>query len=116
METQDLKEDTKDLLAHAGDYADTFYKLSLLKITKRTADAASVTVFSVVASLFLVFILLFTGFGAAWWLGDVLNNRVQGFLLVAVFYMVLLLLVIALRKKIMKPFKDFLVRKMYEQD
>jgi len=37
MEAQNLKEDAKDILNHAGDYAETFYKLSLVRLTKKSA-------------------------------------------------------------------------------
>ena len=36
MEAQNLKEDAKDILNHAGDYAETFYKLKSSKAYKKS--------------------------------------------------------------------------------
>ena len=36
MEAQNLKEDAKDVLNHASDYAETFYKLNLVRAYKKS--------------------------------------------------------------------------------
>jgi len=75
MEAQNLKEDAKDILNHAGDYAETFYKLNLLRLTKKVSDVASVVVNSVLIFFISLCILLFISFAGAWWLGDIVQNR-----------------------------------------
>ena len=116
MEIQNLKEDAKDVLNHAGDYAQTFYKLSLVRLTKKLSDIASVVVNSVLIFVISLCILLFLSFAGAWWLGDVLNNRASGFLLIAAFYMLLVVILILMRKKVISPFiRNTLIRKIYEE-
>jgi len=116
MEAQNLKEDAKDILNHAGDYAETFYKLNLLRLTKKVSDVASVVVNSVLIFFISLCMLLFISFAGAWWLGDVTNSRALGFLLVAGFYLLIILVLVLMRKKIISPFiRNTLIRKIYEE-
>ena len=116
METQNLKEDAKDVLNHATDYAETFYKLSLVRLTKKVSDIGSGVVNSVLIFFIGLCILLFISFAGAWWLGDVVESRAGDFLLIAGFYMLLIVILILMRKKIISPFiRNTLIRKMYEE-
>jgi hypothetical protein len=116
METQNLKEDAKDILNHASDYAETFYKLNLVRLTKKVSDVASVVVNSVLIFFISLCILLFISFAGAWWLGDIVENRALGFLLVAAFYLLLIFILILMRKKIISPFiRNTLISKIYEE-
>ena len=116
METQNLKEDAKDVLNHATDYAETFYKLSLVRLTKKVSDIGSGVVNFVLIFFIALCILLFISFAGAWWLGDVVESRAGGFLLIAGFYMLLIVILILMRKKIISPFiRNTLIRKMYEE-
>jgi len=116
MEAQNLKEDAKDVLNHASDYAQTFYKLTLVRLTKKVSDIASGVVNSVLIFFISLCILLFISFAGAWWLGDVLNNRALGFLLIAAFYLLLVVILILMRKKVISPFiRNTLISKIYEE-
>ena len=116
MEAQNLKEDAKDILNHAGDYAETFYKLNLLRLTKKVSDVASVVVNSVLIFFISLCILLFISFAGAWWLGDIVQNRALGFLIIAGFYLLIILVLGFMRKKVISPFiRNTLIRKIYEE-
>jgi len=116
MEAQNLKEDAKDVLNHAGDYAETFYKLNLLRLTKKVSDVASVVVNSFLIFFISLCIVLFISFAGAWWLGDVVQNRALGFLLIAGFYLLIILVLLLMRKKFISPFiRNTLIRKIYEE-
>jgi len=116
MEAQNLKEDAKDILNHAGDYAETFYKLNLLRLTKKVSDVASVVVNSVLIFFISLCILLFISVAGAWWLGDIVQNRALGFLIIAGFYLLIILVLVLMRKKVISPFiRNTLIRKIYEE-
>ena len=116
MEAQNLKEDVKDIFNHAGDYAETFYKLSLVRLTKKVSDIASGLVNSVLIFFISLCILLFISFAGAWWLGDVTNSRALGFLLIAGFYLLIIFVLVLMRKKVISPFiRNTLIRKIYEE-
>ena len=116
MEAQNLKEDAKDILNHASDYAETFYKLSLVRLTKKVSNIASGLVNSVLIFFISLCILLFISFAGAWWLGDLVENRAAGFLLIAAFYVLLIFILILMRKKVISPFiRNTLISKIYEE-
>ena len=116
MEAQNLKEDVKDIFNHAGDYAETFYKLSLVRLTKKVSDIGSGLVNSVLIFFISLCTLLFISFAGAWWLGDITNSRALGFLLIAGFYLLIIFILVLMRKKVISPFiRNTLIRKFYEE-
>jgi len=116
MEAQNLKEDAKDIINHSSDYLETFYKLTLVRATKKVSDVGSAVVNSILIFFISLCILLFASMAAAWWLGDVLNSPALGFLIVASFYLLLVVILVLMRKKIISPFiRNLFIRKIYEE-
>ena len=116
MEAQKINDDAKDILQHAGDYAETFYKLSLVRLTKKVSTVASGVVNSVLIFFISLCIILFLSLAAAWWIGAMLNSPALGFLIVAAFYVLLVLILVLMRKKVISPFiQNTLISKIYEE-
>jgi len=116
MEAQNLKEDAKDILNHSQDYLETLYKLNVVRATKKASNIASGLVNSVLLFFISLCVLLFLSIAAAWWIGQEINNPALGFLSVAGFYMLLAIILIALRKNVISPFiKNSLIKKIYEE-
>ena len=116
MEAQNLKEDAKDVLNHASDYAETFYKLNLVRLTKKVSVIGSGVVNFVLIFFIGLCVLLFISFAGAWWLGDLMENRALGFLLIAAFYLLLIFILLLMRKNIIAPFiRNTMIRKIYEE-
>lgn len=116
MEAQKIKDEAKDILQHAGDYAETFYKLSLVRLTKKVSNVASGVVNSVLIFFISLCIILFLSLAAAWWIGAMLNSPAGGFLIVAAFYALLVLILVLMRKKVISPFiRNTLISKIYEE-
>ena len=116
MEAQNLKEDAKDIINHSSDYLETFYKLTLVRATKKVSDVGSAVVNSILIFFISLCILLFASMAAAWWLGEALESPALGFLIVASFYLLLVLVLILMRKKIVSPFiRNLFIRKIYEE-
>jgi hypothetical protein len=115
METEDLKEKTEDLTSHLSDYLDTFYRLTVLNVTQKATNMASAVLSAIVLCTLGMFVIFFTGFGIAWWLGDILKSRAGGFLIVAGFFLLIVLGIILFRKKIIFPLiRNKIIRKIYE--
>ena len=115
METEQIKDKVGNITDHTADYLDTFVKVSLLKITRKTTNIVSGAISTLIVCMLGMFILFFAGFAAAWWLGDVMGSRAGGFLLLTFFYLVVIIAVVLLRKKIIFPFiRDILARKIYD--
>ncbi len=116
MPTEELKDKTEDLFNHAGDYLDTFYKLTIVTATEKATEAASAVV-SIVAYIVIgFFIVFFAGFGLAWWLGDLLHSRIAGFFITAGFFLLILVIVLLLRKKLIFPaIHNSIINKVYDE-
>ena len=113
MEEFKLKAET--LTKSVGDYFDTYYKLTVVKAADRATGIAASSLAGLAVLFLGIFVLFFFGLALGVWLGELLNNAVAGYLLVAVFYLILIILLVALRKKIVFPFiRNLIVRKFYE--
>jgi len=114
MEVDDIKEKAKDLTGHVTNYVETFYKLTVLKATQKATDVGSTLISVLAIVIFGFFIILFGSLALAWWIGDLLESRALGFGAVGGFYLVVLLVIVLLRKKIIFPyFRNLLIRKFY---
>ena len=112
---ENLKDKTSDLINHAEEVADTWYKLALVNVTEKAANITSAGITMVIVCIAGVFVLLFVGFALSWWLGDVLESRVVGFLLGAAFFLMVMIVVLLLRKKIIFPFiRNLIIRNIYD--
>lgn len=115
MQTEELKENVEDIATHVSDYVDTLAKVTALNVTQKVANVASHAIQSLVVCLLGMFILFFSGLALAWWLGDIVNSRAGGFIIVAGFFLLVSLIVIALRKQTIVPFlRNSIIRKIYE--
>jgi len=113
--TEDLKDAAKDLTEHLGDIADTFYKLAVVNITEKATNVASTTLTVIVLCTLGMFVLFFGGFSLGWWIGDLINSRAAGFAIVAGFFLLVTLIILALRKNIVFPYiRNLIIRKVYD--
>ena len=111
---EELKTKVSDLADHAGDMLDTWYRLTVIKATKKGAKIASAAITLFVISAFVLCVFLFIGMGLAIWLGTMMSSALAYFI-VAAFYLLLIACFWGLRKKLVFPIvKDFLVRKIYD--
>lgn len=112
---QELKSKAEDLTESIGNYLNTYIKLKVLD----TADKATTLGASVMAGLICIFlgifVLFFSGIALAIWLGGLLESAPLGYLLVAGFYLLIIFILIAFRKKIIFPMiRNSLISKLYE--
>lgn len=111
----ELKEKARDLIDHTEDLADTFYRLTVLNVTQKASNIASGAIVMIVMCGLGLFCLFFAGCALAWWLGDLVNSRIGGFLLTAAFFLLVLLVIALLKKKTLFPMiRDIIIRKVYE--
>ena len=101
----------------AGDLIETYRDLITVKIVEHTSMGASISIVGIISLLIIVFVLLFSGMGAAWWIGDTMNNMKAGFFIVGGFYTVILITVLATAKSFLIPtFRNMIIKNIYEQD
>lgn len=112
----ELKTKTGHLKDHVNDYVQSSVQLAKAKATKGASNAAAGVTIGIAAFLLAIFFLIFLFTGIAWWLADVLDSAALGFLCVAGFFLVLIALIFALRKKVIVPaIRNAIISKVYEQ-
>lgn len=111
----ELKEKTADLSDHVEDLANTFYRLTVVKVTEKTSTIVSGAVVAIILCALGLFVLLFTGCALAWWLGNLVHSRVGGFLLAAALFLILMVVLALLRKNTIFPMiRNMIIRKIYD--
>jgi hypothetical protein len=112
---QEIKEDTKDLFEHITDYLETYYKLISITVVQKGINIASGIINTVILAVLGLFAFGLISLALGWWLGDLINSRIGGFFLMAGIYLVLIVAIIMMRKKIIFPFlRNLLTKKLYE--
>ena len=112
---ENIKEKIEELTDHTKEYLETLYDLSMVRVTQKVANTASIAVSSFIAIIFVLLVLFLGGIGLGWWLGGLLNNMAAGFLIVAGFYLLCLIFVFVFGKKIILPvIRNRIVKKIYE--
>lgn len=110
-----LKESAQRLKTNVTDYVHTYVELTKAKVTQSASTAASGAVIGVAALFLGIFFLFFLFCGLAFWVGDLINSRAGGFFIVAGFFLLLVVLVFALRKNVIVPaIRNAIISKVYE--
>jgi hypothetical protein len=112
---EDIKDATSDLLDHVKDIGDTYYKLAAITVTEKATNIASGIVGIAILGTLGMLVLLFGSITLALWLGDLIESRTGGFAIVAGFFLLVTIILLAIRKKIIFPyFRNLLIRKSYD--
>jgi len=62
-----------------------------------------------------MFTLFFLGLGFGWFLGEKLNSVFAGYAIVATFFVILIILMLAIRKNVVFPFiRNLVIKRIYE--
>lgn len=113
---EDLKTKAGHLKEHVSDYAKTTIDLIKAKATKGASNAAAGVAIGVVAFLLAIFFLIFLFTALALWLASLLGSAALGFLCVAGLFLLLIVLIFALRRKVIVPLiRNAIISKVYEQ-
>jgi hypothetical protein len=112
---EDLKSKAETLTDHVGDYIELYYKLIVLNATEKATGMASISVTSLTIAFLSVFSLLFISLGVGWWIGEQLGSMLGGFSIIGGFYAIVVVLILAFRKKIVPSIQNLIIRKVYEE-
>ena len=110
-----LKESAARLKTNVSDYVHTYVALTKAKVTQSASTAAGGAVIGIAALFLGIFFLFFLFCGVAFWIGDLINSRAGGFFIVAGLFLLLVVLVFALRKNVIVPaIRNAIISKVYE--
>jgi hypothetical protein len=111
----ELKTKAGDLTDSITEYIQSYYKLTLLNAADKATTIAASTLASVTIIFMGIFVLFFGGIALAIWLGNVLDNDALGYLIVAGIFLLIIIVIVAMKKKIVFPvIRDKLINKLYE--
>jgi len=114
---EELKTKAANLTESITDYFETTYKLALLNAADKASGIAASTLSSVVIMFLGIFVLLFGGIALGVWLGHLLHNPALGYLIVAGIFLLIIIILVALSKRIVFPvIRDKLIHKLYERN
>lgn len=114
---EDLKSKAGNLTDSISEYLQTYYKLKVLNAADKATSITASTLASLVIAFLGIFVLLFSGIALAIWLGHLLNSWALGYLAVAGLYLLIIIIIVALRKKIVFPMiRNSLINKLYESN
>jgi len=112
---EEFKLKAENLTKSVGDYFDTYYKLTVVKAADKATGIAASSLAGVAVFFLGIFVLFFSGLALGVWFGQLLDNQISGYLLVAGIYFLMIIILVALRKRIVFPFiRNIIVRKFYE--
>lgn len=113
---EDLKTTTGRLKDHATEYVQATVQLAKAKATKTATNAAAGAAIGVASVVLGIFFLAFLFTALAWWLADLLDSNALGFLCVAGFFALLIVLLFALRKSVIVPLiRNAIVGAVYDK-
>lgn len=111
-----MENKSENLLDGAGSIIETYRDLVTLKIVEQTSRGASISIFGIILLIFIIFVLLFLGAGAAWWVGESLNNMKAGFFIVSGTYALLFVILLMGKKYFVPGIRNLIIRLIYEED
>lgn len=107
-------EETSSLKDNVQDYVETKLDIIKLKVISKGAPLISNIIVGVALAFLAIFILMFLSFSAAYAISDATNRPFLGFLCVAGFYILLAVLVVALKNKLLTmPIMHSLLDSLY---
>lgn len=113
---EDLKTTAAHLKDHVGQYVQTTVDLAKAKATKGASNAAAGATIGIASLVFGTFFLAFLFIALALWLGDLLRSPALGFLCVAGLFLLLIILLFALRKKVIVPLiRNAIISAVYDK-
>lgn len=114
MILKDAKQKAEQTYQHLIDYAEARWNVIALEVSDHTATIATSVLMGVCLGILGLFFLLFSSISLALWLGDVTQSNALGFLLVALVYGLIGLVVYLNRKKwLFLPFMNKFLKILY---
>jgi len=101
----------ESLLERASDYGKTTYKLLKLRALDNVSEVISTLIPHSIVLFFFVIFMFFLNLGLAFWLGEIIGKTFYGFLAVAAFYGVLILVIhLFLRKWLKRVISGYIIK------
>ncbi len=117
MHTENQPSALSNIFENAGNYVESKVDLLKLKAVKKMSDVTSSLVTKLTMVLLIIFVFFLVNIGLAMWVGDMMEKMYYGFFIVAGAYILIGLILYALRRQIFKtPLHNRLIKMMLKED
>ncbi len=107
----------ENLANTAAELVESYRDLVALKVTEHTSLGISLSIIGILSLMIAVFVFLFVGLGAAWWLGEYYQDMKVGFFIMGGIYTVLFGIIVATSEKVWVPkIRNLIIKKIYDKD
>ena len=114
---EEEKNSTDKWVNSITDLIDSHRNLIAVKVVEHTSLGISLSIIGILSLIMAVFVLLFTGIGSAWWLGEYLQNMKVGFFIIGGFYTLVFIILLLTSPGIWIPrIRNAIIKKIYEQN
>lgn len=116
MILKDAKQKAEQTYQHLIDYVEARWNLIALEVSDHTATIATSVVTGICLGILGLFFATFISISLALWLGELTNSYALGFLLVAILYGIIAVVVYVNRKRwLFIPFMDKFLKILYRK-
>jgi ABC-type phosphate/phosphonate transport system permease subunit len=112
-----IKDKAEGIFDDATEYLEARWNLGVLNASSKAADTISTLATTIVMAVIGTIILIFLSVGVALLIGEKLNSPSSGFFYVGLFYVVVGILIYAIKDKYIKlPIVNSFIKKFYYED
>ena len=112
-----IKDKAEDIFDNTTEYLEARWNLGVLSASSKAADAISTIATTLVTAILGLIVLIFLSVGVALLIGEKLNSPSSGFFYVGLFYIVIGIVVYAIKDKYIKlPIINSFIKKFYYED
>jgi ABC-type phosphate transport system permease subunit len=112
-----IKDKAEDIFENASEYLEARWNLGVLNASSKAAGTISVLTTTLIMAVIGMIILMFLSIGVALLIGEHLNSQSAGFFYVGLFYIIIGILVYAIKDKYIKlPIINSFIKKFYYED
>jgi hypothetical protein len=115
--TEEDRTTQDNLIDATSDMLETYRQLVKVKVIEGTSVGASISIVGLMFLAISVLVILFAGLGAAWWIGDKLENMKAGFFIVGGIFCVILVTGLLMANSVIIPsLRNLIIKKIYEHN
>ncbi|HEY8934406.1 MAG TPA: phage holin family protein [Cyclobacteriaceae bacterium] len=114
---EEVKNSVEKLVDDTTDLIHSYRDLAVIRIVEYGSQGISMGIMGILSLFVAGFVLLFTGLGSAWWLGEYLKNMKAGFFIMGGLYTIIFIALLLTLKRIWLPrVRNFIIKKIYDQN
>jgi len=104
----------RPIVDQVKEYLETYFKLAKLRAIEQGTSITAGIITDILIVLVVCIIFLFASIALALFMAEVFHSFWKGFGTVALFYLVVVFIILAFRKNVEKPIVNFLIRKLFK--